>query len=106
MTSVSRVDPAALVQEAQGYRDEACTSSGPEEREAETSTHTRSELLLGLVFTPARPAIHAFDESPENRLDQPGYEHSGDPTGHEYKNVHHQASPNKVCGSRIRQYVV
>lgn len=61
----------------------------PEERGVETATHMRNQLLLRPFFTPASPAIHAFDESPENRLDQPGYEYSGDPTGHEYKNVHH-----------------
>ncbi len=94
------------MKEAQGYRDEACTSSGPEERAAGTSTDTRSQLLLGLVFTPARPAIHAFYEPPDNGFDQPGYEHCGDPTGREYKNIHHEASPSEVCGSRIRQHVM
>lgn len=69
-------------------------------------TDTWSQLLLGLVFTPARPAIHAFYEPPDNGLDQPGYEHCGDPTGREYKNIHHEASPSEVCGSRIRQHVM
>lgn len=69
-------------------------------------TDTRSQLLLGLVFTPASPAIHAFYEPSKNGLDQPGYEHCGDPTGHEYKNIHHEASPNKVCRSHIKQHVV
>lgn len=78
----------------------------PKERGVDTSIHVRNQLLLRPFFTPARPAVHSFYEPSENRLDQPGYDQCGEPTGREYKNIHHEAFPSEVCGSRIRQHVM